>query len=151
MSASLDQTPSFTFLYTSTSPSEINTSSTDSTSTSAFSHATVIGPSATGVLACNSIAIIACVFVLVAYVCLYRKHRLLMRRTSLTLSCAMAASELMLHVSHFCKALVLRQRYYLNTTLAPMREPWGSKTCFRPGFACISNHRPMVRHRRPRM
>ena len=101
MSSSLDQTLSSSFVYTSTFPSGTSISSTESTSTRAFGDATVVGTSATAVLACNSIAIVACVFVLVAYVCLYQKHRLLMRRTSLTLSCAMAVSGLLLHVSPF--------------------------------------------------
>lgn len=147
----LVQSPSSGYVYTSTFVSETSTSSTDSTSTGASSHVTVSAPSTKSapaiVLACNSIAIIACALVLVAYVRLYREHRLLMRRTSLTLSCAMAASELLLHVSPsawygnvyiVCIPLVAPAagslRYCDGARYAPAH-------CFR---SSISDHRPKV-------
>jgi hypothetical protein len=154
MSTLLDRTPSSSFVPTSTFASAASTSSTGPTSTGFSSYVTVLGTTAATILACNSIAIVACVSVLVAYVLLYRKHRVLMRRTSLTLSCAMAASELMLHVSPFCPRSLYHSRYgdcaplpYLQESLCALLA---STNCSRPLFVFSRRDIKSFENRPPR-
>jgi hypothetical protein len=59
----------------------------------------ILGTSSQAIIVCNSISVAACVLVIIIYVLLHRKHTRLMQRTSLVLSCAMATSDLLLHVS----------------------------------------------------
>jgi hypothetical protein len=77
------------------------TGSSPNTPTDAPNDQVVMGTSSQAIIACNSISIVACVLVIVIYALLHRKHTRLMQRTSLVLSCAMATSDLLLHVSVF--------------------------------------------------
>ena len=75
------------------------TSLSNNTSPDASTDQGVLETSAHAIIACNSISVVACVLVIVIYALLHRKYTRIMQRTSLVLSCAMATSDLLLHVS----------------------------------------------------
>ena len=110
-----------------TTPPTTN-SSTDSSSDASTGDDEVLGTSSQAIIACNSISVAACVLVLALYVVLHRKHARLMQRTSLILSCAMAASDLILHVRRLlrrkpCFRLAPSARFHRPEPRNPLRHP----------------------------